>query len=120
MSSNIGNALNISVFGQSHGKAIGVTIDGLPAGEQIDVNELQAFLDRRRPGTSELTTARNETDCPNFLAGVTEDEDGNLTTCGFPLAAVIKNKDQHSSDYSELLTKPRPSHADYTAFLKYG
>lgn len=120
MSSNIGNALNISVFGQSHGKAIGVTIDGLPAGEHIDVNELQAFLDRRRPGTSELTTARNETDCPNFLAGVTEDEDGNLTTCGFPLAAVIKNKDQHSSDYSELLTKPRPSHADYTAFLKYG
>ncbi len=120
MSSNIGNALNISVFGQSHGKAIGVTIDGLPAGEHIDVNELQAFLDRRRPGTSELTTARNETDCPDFLAGVTEDEDGNLTTCGFPLAAVIKNKDQHSSDYSELLTKPRPSHADYTAFLKYG
>ena len=120
MSSNIGNALNISVFGQSHGKAIGVTIDGLPAGEHIDVNELQAFLDRRRPGTSELTTARNETDCPDFLAGVTEDEDGNLTTCGFPLAAVIKNKDQHSSDSSELLTKPRPSHADYTAFLKYG
>ena len=120
MSSNIGKELNVSVFGQSHGKAIGVTIDGLPAGEAIDVNELQAFLDRRRPGTSELTTARNETDCPDFLSGVTEDEDGNLTTCGFPLTAVIQNKDQHSSDYSELLNKPRPSHADYTAFLKYG
>ncbi len=120
MSSNIGSALNISVFGQSHGKAIGVTIDGLPAGEHIDITRLQAFLDRRRPGTSELTTARNETDCPDFLAGVIQDEDGNLTTCGFPLAAVIQNKDQHSSDYSELLTKPRPSHADYTAFLKYG
>ena len=81
---------------------------------------LQAFLDRRRPGTSELTTARNETDCPEFLSGVTEDGDGNVTTCGFPLTAVIKNKDQHSSDYSDLLNKPRPSHADYTAFVKYG
>ena len=81
MSSNIGKELNVSVFGQSHGKAIGVTIDGLPAGEAIDVNELQAFLDRRRPGTSELTTARNETDCPDFLAGVTEDSDGVVTTC---------------------------------------
>ncbi|MBQ8083582.1 MAG: chorismate synthase [Clostridia bacterium] len=120
MSSNIGTTLNVSVFGQSHGKAIGVTVDGLPSGERIDVDELQAFLDRRRPGTSELTTARNETDCPEFLSGVTEDKDGTLTTCGFPLTAVIQNKDQHSSDYSELLNKPRPSHADYTAFLKYG
>ena len=120
MSSEFGNALKVSVFGQSHGRAIGVTVDGFPAGEAIDVEALQAFLDRRRPGTSELTTARNETDCPEFLSGVTEDGDGNVTTCGFPLTAVIKNKDQHSSDYSDLLNKPRPSHADYTAFVKYG
>lgn len=120
MSSEFGNALKVSVFGQSHGRAIGVTVDGFPAGEAINVEALQAFLDRRRPGTSELTTARNETDCPEFLSGVTEDGDGNVTTCGFPLTAVIKNKDQHSSDYSDLLNKPRPSHADYTAFVKYG
>ena len=120
MSSNLGNALKVSVFGQSHGKAIGVTIDGLPSGETVDLTELQAFLDRRRPGTSELATARNEADCPEFLSGVTEAEDGTVTTCGFPLTAVIQNKDQHSSDYTELETKPRPSHADYTAFLKYG
>lgn len=120
MSSEFGNALKVSVFGQSHGRAIGVTVDGFPSGEAIDVEALQAFLDRRRPGTSELTTARNETDCPEFLSGVTEDGDGNVTTCGFPLTAVIKNKDQHSSDYSDLLNKPRPSHADYTAFVKYG
>ena len=62
MSSNIGTTLNVSVFGQSHGKAIGVTVDGLPSGERIDVDELQAFLDRRPPGNSELTTARNEPD----------------------------------------------------------
>lgn len=120
MSSNIGNNLKVSVFGQSHGKAIGVTIDGLPSGEAVNADALQAFLDRRRPGTSELSTARNEADRPEFLSGITEDADGNYTTCGFPLTAVIKNKDQHSSDYTDLLNKPRPSHADYTAFLKYG
>ena len=120
MSSEFGNALKVSVFGQSHGKAIGVTVDGLPSGEAIDLEALQAFLDRRRPGTSELTTARNEADRPEFLAGVTEDSDGVVTTCGFPLTAVIRNKDQHSSDYSDLINKPRPSHADYTAFVKYG
>lgn len=120
MSSEFGNALKVSVFGQSHGKAIGVTVDGLPSGEAIDVEALQAFLDRRRPGTSELTTARNEADRPEFLAGVTEEGDGSVTTCGFPLTAVIRNSDQHSSDYSDLVNKPRPSHADYTAFVKYG
>lgn len=120
MSSNFGNTLKVSIFGQSHGKAIGVTVDGLPSGEAIDVRELQAFLDRRRPGTSELSTTRNEADCPEFLSGITESADGTFTTCGFPLTAVIRNKDQHSSDYTELENKPRPSHADYTAFLKYG
>lgn len=120
MSSNYGNTLKISVFGQSHGKAIGVTMDGLPSGEVIDIEALQAFMDRRRPGTSNLATARNEADRPEFLSGVTDADDGKLLTCGFPLAAIIHNKDQHSTDYSNLLTNPRPSHADYTAFLKYG
>ena len=115
MSSEFGKLLRVSVFGQSHGKAIGVTMDGLPAGEAIDLDELNAFLDRRKPGKGPLSTTRKETDIPTFLSGL---EDG--VTCGFPLCAVLQNSDQHSKDYSELLDKPRPSHADYTAAIKWG
>ena len=115
MSSEFGKQLRVSVFGQSHGKAIGVNIDGLPAGEAIDLEELNAFLDRRKPGKSPLSTARKETDTPVFLSGL---EDG--VTCGFPMCVMITNSDQHSSDYSELADKPRPSHADYTAHIKWG
>lgn len=114
MSSEFGNILRVSVFGQSHGTAIGVVMDGLPAGEEIDLEELQHFLDRRRPGKSPLSTARKETDVPEFLSGL---ENGN--TCGAPLCAVIRNADQHSKDYSELADKPRPGHADYTAGVKW-
>lgn len=115
MSSEFGHLLKISVFGQSHGRAIGVNIDGLPAGEVIDLDALQAFLDRRRPGKDGLSTARKEGDRPIFLSGV---ESGR--TCGAPLCAIIENSDQHSSDYDELCYKPRPSHADYTAYVKWG
>ena len=115
MSSEFGNILRVSVFGQSHGKAIGVVVDGLPAGEAIDLEELQRFLDRRRPGTGPLSTARKETDVPEFLSGL---EGGK--TCGAPLCAVIKNADQHSKDYGELADKPRPGHADFTAWAKWG
>ena len=115
MSSEFGNILKISIFGQSHGKAIGVNIDGLPAGEPIDLEELNAFLDRRKPGKSLLSTTRKESDTPVFLSGLE-----NGVTCGFPLCAIIENSDQHSSDYSELADKPRPSHADYTARVKWG
>ena len=115
MSSEFGNILRVSVLGQSHGKAIGVNIDGLPAGEPIGLEELNAFLDRRKPGKSPLSTARKESDTPVFLSGLE-----NGVTCGFPLCAVIENSDQHSSDYSELADKPRPSHADYTARVKWG
>ncbi|MCQ2486409.1 MAG: chorismate synthase [Clostridia bacterium] len=115
MSSEIGRKLKVSVFGQSHGKAIGVNIDGLPSGEAIDMEELQKFLDRRKPGQGSLTTPRKESDIPEFLSGVVDDK-----TCGFPICAVIHNSDQHSSDYSNLLDNPRPAHADYTAYLKYG
>ena len=115
MSSEFGNLLHISVFGQSHGRAIGVVVDGLPAGEEIDLEELQRFLDRRRPGNSPLSTARRETDVPEFLSGL---EGGR--TCGAPLCAVIPNADQRSKDYGELQDKPRPGHADYTAWAKWG
>ena len=107
MSSEFGRILRVGVFGQSHGKAIGVTLDGLPAGEAVDLEELQRFLGRRRPGNSPLSTARKETDVPEFLSGL---ENGR--TCGAPLCAVIRNSDQHSGDYAELAAKPRPGHAD--------
>lgn len=115
MSSEFGKLLRVSVFGQSHGRAIGVNIDGLPAGEAIDLDELNAFLDRRKPGKSLLSTTRKEADAPIFLSGLE-----NGVTCGFPLCAIIENSDQHSRDYSELMDKPRPSHADYTARVKWG
>jgi len=115
MSSEFGKTLRVSVFGQSHGKAIGVNMDGLPAGEAVDLEELYAFMDRRKPGKSPLSTARKESDTPIFLSGLE-----NGVTCGSPLCAIIENSDQHSSDYSELADKPRPSHADYTAAIKWG
>ena len=115
MSSEFGNLLKISVFGQSHGRAIGVVVDGLPAGEAVDLEELDHFLDRRRTGKNRLSTARKETDKPVFLSGLE-----NGVTCGAPLCAVIENGDQHSSDYDQLRDKPRPGHADYTAFVKWG
>jgi len=115
MSSEFGKILRIGVFGQSHGRAIGVTVDGLPAGEAVDTEALQRFLDRRAPGRSAQSTQRREADRPVFLSGLK-----NGVTCGAPLCAVIENSDQHSSDYEELRDKPRPSHADYTAWVKWG
>ena len=114
MSSEFGKILKVSVFGQSHGTAIGVVVDGLPAGEKIDPEELQAFLDRRRPGRDPLSTARSEGDVPEFLSGL---EGGK--TCGSPLCAVIRNSGQRSGDYTELADKPRPGHADYAAWVKW-
>ena len=115
MSSEFGHLLKISVFGQSHGTAIGVVVDGLPAGEAVDLTELQAFLDRRKPGKNPLSTARKEADAPTFLSGLE-----NGMTCGAPLCAVIQNGDQHSGDYAGLTDTPRPGHADYTAQVKFG
>ena len=115
MSSEFGTVLRVSVFGQSHGRAVGVVVDGLPAGEAVDTEALQRFLDRRAPGRSAQSTQRREADRPVFLSGLK-----NGVTCGAPLCAVIENSDQHSSDYEELRDKPRPSHADYTAWVKWG
>ena len=115
MSSEIGKNLKISVFGQSHGRAIGVVMDGLPAGIKIDEEELYRFLSRRKPGTSKLSTQRREEDRPVFLAGLL---DG--VTAGSPLCAVIENTDVRSGDYAGLADLPRPSHADFTARMRYG
>ena len=115
MSSTYGENLRLTIFGQSHSDAIGVTMEGLPAGEAIDMAALQAFLERRAPGRNKNSTTRREPDAPEFLCGV---KDG--LTCGAPLTAIIRNTNTRSSDYSELADRPRPGHADYTAYVKYG
>ena len=115
MSNITGNRIRINIFGQSHSKAIGVTIEGLPAGIRIDTERLKAFMSRRAPGNSPLATARKEADEPEFISGLS---DG--VTCGAPLTALIWNKDAHSKDYSDIKDMPRPGHADYTAHVKFG
>jgi len=115
MSSTYGENIRLSIFGQSHGSAIGMTLDGIPAGLPIDVEKLQQFLNRRAPGQNDWSTPRKEEDRPEFLAGIL---DGY--TCGAPIAAVIHNKNTRSGDYSNLKDVPRPGHADYTANIKYG
>lgn len=115
MSSEFGNKLRVSVFGQSHGAGIGVVVNGFPAGEEIDFEKLTAFMERRRGGKGKTTTARAEKDMPEFLSGV---ENGK--TCAFPLCAVIHNADTKSRDYSALENTPRPGHADLTAYFKWG
>ena len=115
MSSTYGEHLKLSIFGQSHGPAIGMTLDGIPAGLPVDVEKLQAFLNRRAPGQNVQSTPRKEADKPEFLAGIV-----NGHTCGAPIAAVIHNTNTRSGDYENLKNCPRPGHADYTAQLKYG
>ena len=107
--------IRISIFGQSHSGGIGVVIDGLPAGERIDMDALNAFLKRRAPGGKAWATPRKEADAPEFLSGLVND-----TTCGAPLSAVIRNTNTRSGDYANLRDIPRPGHADYTAQVKYG
>ncbi len=115
MSSEFAGRIKVSIFGQSHSEAIGVTIDGLPAGESIDLEELGAFLKRRAPGQNEYSTARREEDIPEILSGL---KDGK--TCDVPLCAIIKNKDVRSKDYENLRYVPRPGHADFPAHVKSG
>ena len=115
MSSTYGNIIKLSIFGQSHGAAIGMTLDGIPAGLPVDPEKLQLFLNRRAPGQNDWSTPRKEEDRPEFLSGIV---DG--FTCGAPIAAVIHNTNTRSKDYSVLKDCPRPGHADYTAQVKYG
>ena len=115
MSSTFGESLKLSIFGQSHGPAIGMTLDGIPAGLPVDPDKLQVFLNRRAPGGHDWSTAREEADRPEFLAGLLDNY-----TCGAPIAAVISNTNTRSDDYDNLKKQPRPGHADYTAQVKYG
>ena len=115
MSSMFGNALRVTIFGQSHAPAIGMCLDGFPAGFAPDFEELNAFLARRAPGQGPHATARREADLPEFLCGF-----AGGRTCGAPIAAIIRNTDAHGKDYVNLNDVPRPAHADWTAYEKYG
>ena len=109
-----GDRFRFTIWGQSHGPAIGVTMEGLPAGFAIDFEALQRFLDRRAPGQAG-STPRKEADRPEFVSGLV---DG--VTCGGPVTAMIRNENTRSGDYDNLKYTPRPGHADYTAWIKYG
>ncbi|MDO4438335.1 MAG: chorismate synthase [Eubacteriales bacterium] len=119
MSSQIGKNIKISVFGQSHSDAIGVVIDGLPAGISFDKEKIINFMQRRAPGRNQYSTSRKEADFPEIVSGVLKSENDMLVSCGAPLCAIIKNSDQRSKDYDNLKLVPRPGHADYTAAIKY-
>jgi len=114
MSSTWGNKVKLTVFGESHGTAIGGVIDNLPSGLTVDEDEIAFELKRRATGSSALATPRKEPDIPKILSGVM-----NGKTCGTPLAFAIYNSDQHSNDYENLKTTARPGHADYTGYLRY-
>lgn len=114
MSSLWNNRISISIFGESHGPAIGVIIDNLPPGEYIDVEELGRFMARRAPKKDGTTTSRSEKDMPQILSGVY-----NERTTGTPLCAFIQNTDTHSGDYSNISKLARPGHADYTGAVRY-
>ena len=114
MSNSFGKIFKISTYGESHGKAIGVIIDGCPSGIEIKEIDIQKELDRRKPGQSKITTQRKESDSVQILSGVFEGK-----TTGSPISLFIKNNDQKSSDYDHISKAFRPSHADYTYHKKY-
>lgn len=114
-SNSFGNLFRITTWGESHGKALGVVVDGVPAGLELSEMDIQAFLDRRKPGQSHITTQRKEADEVEILSGVFEGR-----TTGTPISMIVKNTSQISKDYSEIASYYRPGHADYTFDMKYG
>lgn len=112
--STFGTLFRITTWGESHGPALGVVVDGCPAGIPLTTDYIQAFLDRRKPGQSKFTTARRESDTVEILSGVFEGY-----TTGTPISLVVRNNDQRSHDYSNIKDCYRPGHADYTFDKKY-
>lgn len=113
--SSFGNIFRITTWGESHGKGIGVVVDGCPAGLPLCEEDIQKFLDRRKPGQSKFTTQRNESDTVGIVSGIFEGK-----TTGTPISMMVWNKDQHSADYNEIASYYRPGHADYCFDKKYG
>jgi chorismate synthase len=117
---SFGHLFRITTFGESHGPALGVVVDGCPPGLELTAEEIQVFLDKRRPGQSRFTTQRQEPDAVKILSGVFTDAAGRQVTTGTPIALLIENTDQRSKDYGEIAEKYRPGHADYAYDAKYG
>src|SRR5258706_12923850 len=115
MANTFGHLFRITTFGESHGAAVGVVVDGCPAQLPLQAADIQRDLDRRRPGQSRLTTQRGESDTCQILSGVFEGR-----TLRTPIALLVPNEDARSRDYSEMESTYRPSHADYTYDAKYG
>lgn len=113
--STFGNIFKITTWGESHGTAVGVVVDGCPAGLDLDADDIQVFLDRRKPGAAKFATQRKEADSIEILSGVFEGK-----TTGTPISMLVRNTSQRSSDYSEIASYYRPGHADYTFDMKYG
>lgn len=113
--STFGNLFKITTWGESHGKALGVVVDGCPAGIELCEDDIQVFLNRRKPGQSSYTTQRSEDDIVEILSGIFEGK-----TTGTPISMIVYNKDHHSADYSQISQCYRPGHADYTFDEKYG
>jgi chorismate synthase len=113
--STYGNIFKIITWGESHGAGLGVVVDGCPAGLELNEDDIQKFLDRRKPGSSQFATQRKEGDCVEILSGLFEGK-----TTGTPISMLVRNTSQRSSDYSEIATYYRPGHADYTFDAKYG
>ena len=113
--SSFGTIFRISTWGETHGKGVGVVVDGCPAGLALNEEDIQLYLDRRKPGQSKFTTKRNEGDCVEILSGIFEGK-----TTGTPISLIVYNKDQRSKDYSAIAQVYRPGHADYTFDQKYG
>ena len=110
-----GKLFTVTTWGESHGKGLGVVIDGCPAGIALSEEDIQIYLDRRKPGQNKFTTKRNEGDKVSILSGVFEGK-----TTGTPIALLVRNTSQRSSDYSEIASYYRPGHADFTFDAKYG
>ena len=116
MGSSFGNLFRISTFGESHGGGVGVIVEGCPPRLDLDLEEIQRELDRRRPGQSHITTPRQEADRVEVLSGLLD----GTTTLGTPIAMLVRNKDQRPGDYTDMAVAFRPSHADATYQVKYG
>lgn len=117
---SFGHLFRITTFGESHGPALGVVVDGCPPGLSLTEADIQRFLDKRRPGQSRFTTQRREADAVKILSGVFADSAGRQVTTGTPIALLIENTDQRSKDYGEIAETYRPGHADYAYDAKYG
>ena len=115
-----GHLFRVTTWGESHGPAIGCVVDGCPSNIPITAEEIQVFLDQRKPGQSRFTTQRREADAVRILSGVFENDAGEQVTTGTPISLLIENTDQRSKDYGDIKDKYRPGHADYTYIEKYG